>query len=104
MECIWFDRITGKDRVDIIPKTSQEIGFRNHSIQVDGVRKLTPCYPGDGGAMEMMWNDFTGNQLVLPDVAYKDFVRAVKRARPTVNAADNQRHIQFTEDFGSEGR
>lgn len=70
----------------------------------DGVRKLTPCSPGDVGAMEMTWNDVTGDELVLPDLAYKDFVKAVKGARPTVNAADNQRHIQFTEDFGSEGR
>ena len=73
-------------------------------MMVDGVRKLTPCSPGDAGAMEMTWNDVTGDDLVLPDLAYKDFVKAVKGARPTVNATDNQRHIQFTEDFGSEGR
>lgn len=71
---------------------------------VDGQRKLTPCSPGDKGAVEMTWNDIKGDELVLPDLAYKDFVKAVKGARPTVNAADNQRHIQFTEDFGSEGR
>jgi vacuolar protein-sorting-associated protein 4 len=52
----------------------------------------------------MTWADISGDELVLPDLAYKDFVKAVKSARPTVNAADNQRHIQFTEDFGSEGR
>lgn len=71
---------------------------------VDGQRKLTPCSPGDSGAMEMMWTEIEGEELVLPDLAYKDFVKAVKSARPTVNAADNQRHIQFTDDFGSEGR
>lgn len=54
--------------------------------------------------MEMMWTEIEGEELVLPDLAYKDFVKAVKSARPTVNAADNQRHIQFTDDFGSEGR
>jgi vacuolar protein-sorting-associated protein 4 len=52
----------------------------------------------------MTWADIGGDELVLPDLAYKDFVKAVKSARPTVNAADNQRHVQFTEDFGSEGR
>ena len=71
---------------------------------VNGQRKLTPCSPGDEGATEMSWADIEGDELVLPDLAYKDFVKAVKSARPTVNAADNQRHIQFTDDFGSEGR
>ena len=71
---------------------------------VDGQRKLSPCSPGDANAKEMTWADITGDELVLPDLAYKDFVKAVKSARPTVNAQDNQRHIQFTEDFGSEGR
>jgi len=71
---------------------------------VDWKKKLTPCSPGDKGAMEMTWDEITGDELVLPDLAYKDFVKAVKGARPTVNAADNQRHIKFTDDFGSEGR
>ena len=71
---------------------------------MDGQRKLTPCSPGDKGAMEMTWADVNGDELILPDLQYKDFVKAVKGARPTVNAQDNQRHIQFTEDFGSEGR
>ena len=44
-----------------------------------------------------------GDELVLPDLAYKDFVKAVKGARPTVNAADNQKHIQFTEEFEVRG-
>jgi len=52
----------------------------------------------------MTWNDIQSDELVLPDLAYKDFVKAVKSARPTVNATDNRKHIQFTEDFGSEGR
>jgi vacuolar protein-sorting-associated protein 4 len=71
---------------------------------VDGQQKLTPCSPGDSGATELTWADVAGDDLILPDLAYKDFVKAVKSARPTVNAEDNQRHIQFTEDFGSEGR
>jgi vacuolar protein-sorting-associated protein 4 len=51
----------------------------------------------------MMWSDIAGEDLVLPDLAYKDFVKAVKSARPTVNAEDNERHVKFTNDFGSEG-
>jgi vacuolar protein-sorting-associated protein 4 len=73
-------------------------------VIVDGQRKLTPCSPGDGGAMEMTWAEVSGDELVLSDLSYKDFVKAVRSARPTVNAEDNQRHIRFTEDFGSEGR
>jgi vacuolar protein-sorting-associated protein 4 len=70
----------------------------------NGERKLTPCSPGDAGAKEMTWVDVQSDELVLPDLVYKDFVKAVKGARPTVNAEDNQKHIRFTEDFGSEGR
>ena len=54
--------------------------------------------------MEMTWSDVTGDELILAPLAYKDFVKAVNGARPTVNEEDNQRHIKFTDDFGSEGR
>ncbi|KAK9467536.1 P-loop containing nucleoside triphosphate hydrolase protein [Lipomyces arxii] len=69
----------------------------------DGTRKLTPCSPGDAGATEMAWMDIGGDQLEEPPLLFKDFVKAVKSSRPTVNADDVKRHDEFTKDFGSEG-
>ena len=65
---------------------------------------LTPCSPGDAGAIEMSWDNVSTEELILPISTVKDFIKAVKSSRPTVNAADNQKYLQFTEDYGSEGR
>ena len=64
---------------------------------------LTPCSPGDPGAIEMNWMKVGSNQLKEPDLTVKDFEKAVKVARPTVNADDIMQHTKFTEDFGQEG-
>ncbi|KAK9379189.1 P-loop containing nucleoside triphosphate hydrolase protein [Kockiozyma suomiensis] len=69
----------------------------------DGTRKLTPCSPGDANAIEMSWMDIAGDQLQEPPLVFKDFVKAVKSSRPTVNAEDIRKHDEFTADFGSEG-
>ncbi|KAK9457763.1 P-loop containing nucleoside triphosphate hydrolase protein [Dipodascopsis uninucleata] len=69
----------------------------------DGSSKLTPCSPGDTGATEMSWMDISGDQLQEPPLTFKDFVKAVKSSRPTVNGDDVKRHDEFTRDFGSEG-
>ena len=39
----------------------------------------------------MTWLDISADELMLPDLCLKDFIKAVKGARPTVNAADNER-------------
>ncbi|KAK9370567.1 P-loop containing nucleoside triphosphate hydrolase protein [Lipomyces kononenkoae] len=72
-------------------------------VNVDGKRKLTPCSPGDPGATEMSWMDIAGDELQEPPLVFKDFVKAVKSSRPTVNADDVKKHDEFTHDFGSEG-
>ncbi|KAI7863352.1 P-loop containing nucleoside triphosphate hydrolase protein [Spinellus fusiger] len=64
---------------------------------------LTPCSPGDPAAEEMTWVQVDSNQLLEPDLTAQDFLKAVQHARPTVNTADIQQHIQFTNDFGQEG-
>ncbi|KAK9477884.1 P-loop containing nucleoside triphosphate hydrolase protein [Lipomyces japonicus] len=69
----------------------------------DGTEKLTPCSPGNAGANEMAWMDIAGDQLQEPPLVFKDFVKAVKSSRPTVNAEDVRKHDEFTRDFGSEG-
>ncbi|KAK9472623.1 P-loop containing nucleoside triphosphate hydrolase protein [Dipodascopsis tothii] len=69
----------------------------------DGTKKLTPCSPGDANAIEMSWMDIVSDQLQEPPLLFKDFVKAVKSSRPTVNYEDVRRHDEFTADFGSEG-
>lgn len=70
---------------------------------MDGEEKLTPCSPGDKGAIEMTWVDVDSEKLLEPPLVLKDFVKAVKSARPTVSAADLAKNEEWTAEFGSEG-
>ena len=72
-------------------------------VVVDGVEKLTPCSPGDAGAMEMTWVDVESEKLLVPPLVLKDFTKAVKSARPTVSGEDLKRNADWTAEFGSEG-
>lgn len=69
----------------------------------DGEEKLTPCSPGDVGAMEMTWVDVESEKLLEPPLVVKDFVRAIKASRPTVSGEDLKRSAEWTAEFGSEG-
>ena len=70
---------------------------------VDGQEKLTPCSPGDQGALEMTWDDVEGHELLAPTVGMQDFVRAIKDTKPSVDQAEKDRHHEWTEKFGTEG-
>ena len=70
---------------------------------VDGVEKLTPCSPGDAGAMEMDWTQVESEQLQEPPLNLKDFEKAIRTARPTVSQDDLSRNAEWTKEFGSEG-
>lgn len=77
-------------------------------VQVEGedgrtVEKLTPCSPGDVGAIEMNWTQIDTEQLLEPPLQVKDFVKAIKSARPTVSSQDLLRNEEWTKEFGSEG-
>ena len=72
-------------------------------VEVDGVEKLTPCSPGDAGAIEMNWTQVETEQLLEPPLQVKDFVKAIKGARPTVSGSDLVRNEEWTKEFGSEG-
>lgn len=72
-------------------------------VTVDGEEKLTPCSPGDHGAMEMTWVDVDSDKLLEPPLIVKDFVRAIKASRPTVSSDDLKRNAEWTAEFGSEG-
>ena len=72
-------------------------------VDVDGVEKLTPCSPGDPGAVEMSWMDIETDQLLEPPLQVKDFIKAIKASRPTVSGEDLHRNEDWTKEFGSEG-
>ncbi|EXJ60341.1 vacuolar protein sorting-associated protein 4 [Cladophialophora yegresii CBS 114405] len=72
-------------------------------VTVDGEEKLTPCSPGDAGAMEMTWMEVDSDKLLEPPLVVKDFIRAIKGSRPTVSQDDLKRNAEWTAEFGSEG-
>jgi vacuolar protein-sorting-associated protein 4 len=51
----------------------------------------------------MTWVDVDPDNLLEPPLTLKDFVRAVKGARPTVSNVDLTRNAEWTSEFGSEG-
>lgn len=64
---------------------------------------LTPCSPGDKGAIAMSWMDVDGDKLLEPVVNAKDMIRSLNSIRPTINEDDLTKLKKFTEDFGQEG-
>jgi len=64
---------------------------------------LTPCAPGQPGAMEMSWLDVPGDKLLEPIVDMKDMRKALHSTRPTVNDEDLSKLQEFTDQFGMEG-
>jgi vacuolar protein-sorting-associated protein 4 len=69
----------------------------------EGKEMLTPCSPGDKGAMEMDWTQVDSDSLLEPPLQLKDFEKAIKTARPTVSSEDLNRNAEWTKEFGSEG-
>uniref|UniRef100_A0A915KKZ3 Vesicle-fusing ATPase n=1 Tax=Romanomermis culicivorax TaxID=13658 RepID=A0A915KKZ3_ROMCU len=64
---------------------------------------LTPCSPGDKGAMAMSWADIPGDKLLEPVVSMSDMLRSLANSKATVNEDDMKKLKKFTEDFGQEG-
>jgi vacuolar protein-sorting-associated protein 4 len=64
---------------------------------------LTPCSPGDPKAIEMSWIEVPGDKLIEPIVNRRDFLCALRRARPTVSQEDLLQQEEFTSKFGQEG-
>ncbi|XP_020487468.1 vacuolar protein sorting-associated protein 4B [Labrus bergylta] len=75
--------------------------WNNPDVVVDDL--LTPCSPGDPGAMEMTWMDLSGDKLLEPVVCMDDMLRSQSKTKPTVNDDDLEKLRKFTEDFGQEG-
>ncbi|XP_018007604.1 vacuolar protein sorting-associated protein 4 [Hyalella azteca] len=64
---------------------------------------LTPCSPGEKGAIEMGWEQVPGDKLLEPTVTMSDMLRSLADSKPSVNEADLEKLKKFTEDFGQEG-
>ncbi len=64
---------------------------------------LTPCSPGERGAIEMSWVDVPGEKLLEPVVSASDVLMSLANAKPTVNEQDLKKLKQFQDDFGQEG-
>lgn len=64
---------------------------------------LTPCLPGDPGAISMRWTDVPGDKLFEPIITMEDAMRSLSTSKPTVNDEDLEKLRKFTEDFGQEG-
>lgn len=89
-----------------VRKVQSETHFRklpsrtNPNIMTDDL--LTPCSPGDPGAMEMTWMDVPSDKLLEPMVCMSDMLWSLATTRPTVNADDLLKVKKFSEDFGQE--
>ncbi|KAF2894926.1 hypothetical protein ILUMI_11248 [Ignelater luminosus] len=64
---------------------------------------LTPCSPGDAGAVEMTWVDVDGDKLYEPPLTMGDMLKSLATSKPTVNEEDMAKLEKFKEDFGQEG-
>ncbi|KAH7696433.1 vps4b-prov protein, partial [Aphelenchoides avenae] len=64
---------------------------------------LTPCSPGDPGAMEMKLADIASDKLAEPILSMNDMLRSLMNTKPTVNQHDLEKLQAFQKDFGQEG-
>ncbi|CAK9297616.1 unnamed protein product [Gordionus sp. m RMFG-2023] len=64
---------------------------------------LTPCSPGDVGAMEMSWMNVPGDKLLEPQVTRVDIFQSLSKQKPTITELDLVKLKKFSEDFGQDG-
>lgn len=64
---------------------------------------LTPCSPGESGAIEMSWVDVPGEKLLEPKMSMNDMLLSLQNQKPTVNDEDLKKLKKFMDDFGQEG-
>ena len=86
-----------------VRKVQMATHFKPVSGGCKGSSGWTPCSPGDASAVEKSWMDIQGDALVEPALTVLDFLKSLKRARPSVSSSDIKEHQKFTEEFGQEG-
>ncbi|KAI8827133.1 P-loop containing nucleoside triphosphate hydrolase protein [Fimicolochytrium jonesii] len=87
---------------DAMMEPVRKVQQATHFKRVAG-NKWMPCSPGDAGAVEKSWTEVEGEELEEPPLTVVDFHKAASTARPSVNGADLQRYVDWTEEFGQEG-
>ena len=73
-------------------------------VDDDGMARTRymPCSPGDPDAREMTWMDVESDELREPHLVMNDFLKALHAVRPSVSAADIQKHLDFMRESGAE--
>ena len=73
-------------------------------VDDDGTARMRymPCSPGDPDAREMTWMDVESDELREPHLVMNDFLKALHAVRPSVSAADIQKHLDFMRESGAE--
>ena len=65
---------------------------------------IVPCPPSDEGSFKMTMNEIEHPEsLVPPKVCFEDYIKAIQKIKPTVNANDLLKQEEFTKEFGQEG-
>ncbi|KAL7673020.1 hypothetical protein ACOME3_007893 [Neoechinorhynchus agilis] len=64
---------------------------------------LTPCSPGDSGAIEMSWSEVASDKLLEPVVSMNDMTVALSTQKRTVSKMDLAKYENFTRSYGQEG-
>lgn len=64
---------------------------------------LQPCSPGHPEAIEKNWTEVEGDELLEPELTLADFLKSAATAKPSVNHADLQQYVNWTQEFGQEG-
>jgi vacuolar protein-sorting-associated protein 4 len=66
---------------------------------------ITPCSKDDPKAIKMTIADIKcPKKLFPPPVTYKDFIKALKNTKPSVNQGDLVKHKEFTIKYGQEAK
>lgn len=68
----------------------------NDAVEVDDL--LTPCCPGDAGAIEMTWTDLREDDLAESILSLEDVTRSIEDMKPTVDQSYLDKIQKFTED------
>lgn len=65
--------------------------------------ELTPCSPGDPGAIEMTWRMVKPNEkIVKPLITVNDFLKSLSQVKSSINLETIQKQKNWTEEFGVE--
>ncbi|GLG98818.1 Vacuolar protein sorting-associated protein 4B [Gryllus bimaculatus] len=117
---------------DALMQPVRKVQTATHFLRVPGPSRtdpnvivddlLTPCSPGNPGAIEMTWMDVPGDKLFEPPItmsnelrikekkvflkefqAKNDMTRSLATSKPTINSDDMAKLDKFKEDFGQEG-